>query len=420
MSIVKCQKSQKKEILMKKFVLVAFALSPFILGSLPTFGLSSESITSLEKEVNDLFEKVKPSVVTVKYSTRSKSRRDLVTTGVLIDKEGNLLTTKGFSGKPRVIRVELSNGEEREAEWVGWDRETKLAILKIKGKPFTPALIGNSDNVKTASWAMIVGNSMGLSPSASIGHVSGRREGDLLQLSNNVTPGSSGAGVFNTKGELIGIVAASLSSFRMVQLPRAIEEGIIQGGGSGVAIPINRAMKTSQMIVKEGGDLEPGWLGVYIQNLDDDLKESLDADQGALVSKVVDDSPAEKAGIQEGDVIISIDKEDIKNTNSLQRVVKKKHPGSDVTVSVLRKGKKKNLKAKIGERESDFSRTIIEDLDIQVPDVDMFRGFTRRFTEENEGKMRKEMDHFKQEMKKFRKEMKELKKELSQMKKKKI
>ena len=169
----------------------------------------------------------------------------------------------------------------------------------------------------------------------------------------------------------------------------------------------------------DGINLSPGWLGVYIQDLDSDLKESLKTDDGALVSRVVEDSPAEKAGIQEGDVIVSINKDEIADTKSLQSTVKKIKPGTDAKISVLRKGKKKNLKAKIGEREEDFSRIVIQDLDIKAPDVDIFRSFSRNFKESGD-EFKKEMEKFKKEMKNFRKDMQEMKKELSTIRKKKI
>ncbi|MCH7760606.1 trypsin-like peptidase domain-containing protein [candidate division TA06 bacterium] len=397
---------------MRKYCLIAFCLI------LPGLTFSSQGITSLDKEMNRLFEKVKPSVVSVKFKTRHSTKRNLVTTGVLVDREGHLLTTKNFSGKPKGIRVELEDGEEREAEWIGWDQESKLAVLKVKGKNLIPATIGNSDLVKPASWAMIVGNSMGLSPSISIGHISGKRKGDLLQLNAHMSPGNSGAGVFNTKGELIGIVAASLSSLRIIDLPRMIEERF-SPGGSGVAIPINRAMEISKRIIEKGGDLEPGWLGVYIQDLDDDLKESLDADHGALVSNVVEDSPAEAAGMKEGDVIVAFKGEKIEDTSDLQRTVRKTQPDTKAKITVLRKGKKKTLTAKIGERTDSLNELVFKDMDIEIrpPDVKLFRNFSKQFGED--GKFREEMKKFKKEMKDFRKEMRNLKKELTRLKKKK-
>lgn len=409
---------------MRKFVVMTliYGLSSVV------FSLSfAESITLLEKEMNQLFEKVKPSVVSVKYSMKP----NVVTTGILIDKQGHVVTTRDFSGKPRKIEVELSDGEKREAEWVGGDRESRVAVIKVEGTKLDPAAIGNSDNVMPASWAMIVGNSMGLSPSISIGHISGKRKDGFFQLSANISPGNSGAGVFNTKGELIGIVAARLSPLSSFRAPVEMEdeeveifrfealrgEGFSQGG-SGVAIPINRSMEIAQKILKKGGDLEPGWLGVYIQNLDEDLKESVDADHGVLVSKVVEDSPAEEAGIREGDVIVAFDKEKIEDTKDLQRAVRKTQPGAKAKITVLRKGKKKTFTADIKEREDGFSRVILRDFDLRAPDVRGLRRFSQKF--KGDKGLEKEMREFKKEMKSFKKEMEELKKELKHLQKKKI
>ncbi|HID93467.1 MAG TPA: hypothetical protein EYP60_05155, partial [bacterium (Candidatus Stahlbacteria)] len=280
------------------------SLLPIILVS-TTFG--GPTLGSLEKELKALFDEVKPSIVTVKYRTAGVGLSELfgkklVTTGVIIDTDGHILTTKNFYSDPKDIEVELSNKEKRKAELVGWDAQSKIAVIKIEGDDLVPAKIGSSEDLESGDWALIIGNSFGISPSITLGIVSGRREdGDFIQVSANVSPGSSGAGVFNTDKELIGVVAATLSrNFYLSpnELRIAISRGVFStSDGSTLVIPIERAMSIANDII-EKGSREPGWLGVYISDLSEELKGVVKIEEGAVVKEVVEDSPADKAGIK--------------------------------------------------------------------------------------------------------------------------
>lgn len=364
------------------------------------------SISSLQAEISRLFEQVKPSVPTVVYTIKDK---ELVSTGIVMDNQGHIVTTKDFSGKPGSIEVQFPN-RNRKAKLIGYDRESKLAVLKVEGGGLVPAKLGDSDRVKPATWVMIVGNSLGISPSVSIGLVSGRRtEGDMLQISANISPGNSGAGVFNSDGDLIGVVSAAPTRPLYISLGEGkvktdislLSRGELPVGGSGLLIPINRAKKAMKDVI-EHGTTTYGWLGVVLQKLDEKLKSALGVDRGVLVTDVVEDSPAERGGFKEGDVIITYDKKAVEDVGHLVKIVKATKPGTSVRIVVSRKGKKKNLKVKLGERpEEDL---LLKPWQISLPEfVKQFEKKEKRSLENQVEKLKKEIERLKEELKKLKK-----------------
>jgi len=366
------------------------------------------SISSLQAEISRLFDRVKPSVPTVVYTIGDK---ELVSTGIVMNGDGHILTTKDFSGKPRSVVVQFLK-DERDAKLVGFDRESKLAVLKVDGAGLTPVKIGDSDKVSPATWVMIVGNSLGVSPSVSVGLISGRRVDEgMLQISASINPGNSGAGVFNSEGELIGIVSAALTRPLYITLGgdrqklRAQFEYLTRVGlplgGSGLLIPMNRARKLMRIIV-EHGTTRYGWLGVRLQGLDDLLKSTLDVDHGVLVAGVVKDSPAEKAGAKEGDVILNYDGKNVKDVPHLVEIVRATKPGKKVKVVVSRKGSKKTLKVRVGERPEED--VLLRPWQIQMPDVEEFYKTTEK------KRLEAVIDRLKEEVRKLREDLKKLKK----------
>ncbi|MFQ5906224.1 MAG: S1C family serine protease [bacterium] len=389
--------------------LTSMVLSCLLVPALIASACYGGSISSLQAEIAGLFNKVKPSVPTVVYTFRDK---EFVSTGIVMDGEGHILTTKDFSGTPRSIEVQFLK-DRRDAKLVGYDRESKLAVLKVDNGGFTPAKMGNSDEVVPTTWVMIVGNSLGVSPSVSVGLISGRREDDdMLQISASITPGNSGAGVFNSEGELIGIVSATLSRPLYITMGGGRQKLSAQFkylsrvglplGGSGLLIPMNRARKMMKRII-EHGTTRYGWLGVRLQTLDDLLKSALDVEHGALVSDVIENGPAEKAGIKEGDVILSYGGKHVKDVPHMVEIVRGTQPGEKVKLVVSRKGKRKGLKVRIGERpeEDVFQRR----WHIQMPEVEEFyKSAEKKRLEAVVEKLREEIKKLKGELKRMRKE----------------
>ena len=268
--------------------------------------------------------------------------------GVIITEDGYILTNNHVVKDADKLTVRIDN-RKYDAEIVGKDEKTDIAVVKIDpdGDKLHPAKIGDSDRLVVGEWVVAIGNPFRLEQTMTAGIVSatGRSNIGLTEYENfiqtdcAINPGNSGGALVNLNGELVGINTAIIS----------------RSGGSegvGLAIPINIAKSVMQSIITKGY-VSRGWLGVYIQDINENLKKAfgLDTDKGVLVSSVVEDSPAEKAGIESGDVILKIDGKEIENTLDLRTKIASSSPGTRVTITLLRNGKEKNIDVILGEME---------------------------------------------------------------------
>ncbi len=275
--------------------------------------------------------------------------------GFIIDPEGYMLTNHHvIDGADKIkVRLQVEDKEKNyEAELIGSDQKTDIALLKIKRDandtaPFPYIRLGNSENLEVGEWVIAIGNPFGLSHTVTTGIVSakGRDIGagpydEFIQTDASINPGNSGGPLLNMKGEVIGINTAIIS-------------GNTGGNvGIGFAIPINMAVKIVNDL-KEHGKVTRGWLGVMIQNLTPDLAEtfSLKTTQGALVSEVVPNGPAFKGGLRRGDVIVEFAHQPVENVSALPRLVATTQPGKTVDVVILREGKKQVIRITIDVME---------------------------------------------------------------------
>ena len=242
------------------------------------------------------------------------------------------------------IKVKFANGKEYEAKVVGRDPKTDLAVVKIGGATdLQPLTLGNSDDLKVGSWVVAVGSPFGLEQTVTAGIVSakGRMIGsgpydNFIQTDASINPGNSGGPLINMKGEVVGINTAIIAD----------------GQGIGFAIPINMAKEIVPQL-EEKGHVTRGWLGVSIQEMTPELAKSLGLKEkeGALVAQVVSGSPAEKAGIEQGDVIVEFDGKEITDSKDLPRIVASTPVGESVMVKVSRDGKVMDRQVKLGEME---------------------------------------------------------------------
>ena len=265
--------------------------------------------------------------------------------GVVISKDGYILTNNHVVADAEEILVTFSEKEKHEAKIIGRDPKTDLALIKIKVDKTIPyARLGDSDKLKVGDWVVAIGNPFGLGSTVTAGIVSakGRVIGagpydNFIQTDASINPGNSGGPLFNLDGEVVGINTAIFT----------------QSGGNigiGFAIPINTA-KSVMSQLKEQGRVVRGWLGVTIQGITPEIKEKfgLKSTEGALIGEVAKDSPAEKGGLERGDVIISFDGKKVKEMKDLPPMVAETHVGSKAEIIVIRKGMEKRLKVKIGE-----------------------------------------------------------------------
>jgi len=252
--------------------------------------------------------------------------------GVIVDKEGYILTNNHVIDGADKVKVRLNDGREFPAMVKGQDTRTDLAVLHIKAKDLPVATLGDSDKLEVGEWAIAIGSPFGLEHTVTVGVISAKgRSGlgtgtyeDFVQTDASINPGNSGGPLINIDGEVVGINAM-----------------IIQPGtGIGFAIPINMAKQILNDLIKQGRVVRP-WLGISAQDLTPEMAEHFQVKEkeGVLVSQIHQGTGAEKAGLASGDIIKSVDDKAIKNVNELVKEIQKKKVGQKVKLSTVREGK---------------------------------------------------------------------------------
>jgi serine protease Do len=269
--------------------------------------------------------------------------------GFIIDPSGIVLTNRHVIDGADEITVSVGR-HEYTAKLLGKDARTDVAVLKIEPKESLTVLsLGNSDQTEVGEWVMAVGNPFGLGGnSVTVGVVSYKGRAiplgtpntsvDMLQTDAAINPGNSGGPLLNTRGEVIGINTL------------IITRGVPQSAGVGFAVPINVAKEILPQL-RERGKVVRGWLGVSIQAVTDDMARSLKLKEakGAIVSDVTSDSPAEKAGVKPGDVVIGVDARTVEDNGDLSRYIASKAPNTTVNLRVLREGgQEQTIAVKLG------------------------------------------------------------------------
>ncbi|MSO65303.1 MAG: DegQ family serine endoprotease [Alphaproteobacteria bacterium] len=265
--------------------------------------------------------------------------------GFIIDPRGYVVTNNHVVAEGDQYTVTLDDNRTLEAKLIGKDQKTDLAVLKIESpKPLPAVKWADSDTARVGDWVLAIGNPFGLGGSVSAGIISARGRNinagpydDFLQTDATINKGNSGGPLFNLKGEVVGINTAIFS-------PNGMSAGI------GFAIPANLAKTTVNQLI-DFGRTRRGWLGVQIQSVTEDMVENLklDSPKGALVAKVNKDGPADKAGIEQGDVIIRFDNKPVPEMRDLPRIVAETAVDREVEVVLMRKGKERKVKTKVGE-----------------------------------------------------------------------
>ena len=261
--------------------------------------------------------------------------------GFIISKDGYILTNNHVVEDADEVKVTLSDEKTYDAKIIGTDAKTDLAVLKIKVDHDLPIVpLGDSSKLRVGDWVIAIGNPFGLERTVTAGIVSARGRvigsgpyDDFIQTDASINPGNSGGPLFNLQGEVVGINTAIVAS----------------GQGIGFAIPVNMAKDLLPQL--KTGKVSRGWLGVQIQQVTPELAESFDleSEKGALVADVVEDSPADRAGLKTGDIILSFNGQEVDGMRKLPRLVAAVPPGTKVRMKVLRRGKVKKLKVVIAE-----------------------------------------------------------------------
>ena len=265
--------------------------------------------------------------------------------GFIIDKAGYIVTNNHVIENADEIQVKLNDGDEYDAEIIGRDPSTDLALIKVEADDDLPAVrMGDSDGLKVGQWVLAIGSPFGLEHTVTAGIVSAKDRtigsgpyDDFIQTDASINPGNSGGPLLNMAGEVVGINTAIIAS----------------GQGIGFAVPVNMARNVIDQL-KRHGEVTRGWLGVAIQDLSPELADyyGLDEDQGGvLVTEVFKGDPADKAGIRARDVITSVDGRKVETTRELTRLIAGIGVGDRTTIHVIRDGRKKTFTVEIARRE---------------------------------------------------------------------
>lgn len=289
--------------------------------------------------------------------------RQSLGSGVIISSDGYILTNNHVVKDATIVKIKLyGSKDEYDAKLIGQDPKIDLALLKIDAKKDLPyAEMGDSDALQVGDWVIAIGNPFGLSHTVTKGIVSakGRVIGsgpydDFIQTDTPINFGNSGGPLFNLKGEIVGINTAIISG----------------GQGIGFAIPINMAKNLLPQL--KTGKIVRGYIGIRIKDVTKDLAESfgLEQTEGALVEEVVKNSPADKAGIKEGDIIVEVDGKKVEDSLQLPKLIAMLKPGTSIVVKVIRDKKEQELKIVIGQQgETDIAGTIFDKLGLRLSDT---------------------------------------------------
>ncbi len=271
--------------------------------------------------------------------------------GFIVDPDGLVVTNNHVIEGASEIVVTLNDGTRHPAELVGRDPKTDLALLQIEIDEELPYVsFGDSESTRAGDWVIAIGNPFGLGGTATTGIVSARGRDiqsgpfdDFLQIDAPINHGNSGGPLFDTAGNVIGVNTAIYS-------PNGGNVGI------GFAIPASQVAPVIEQL-RTGGYVERGWLGVQIQQIDEEIATGLglESTDGALIASVVDESPASMAGLQPGDVIIGFENEEIEDIKDLTRQVAEVRPNSKVELQVWREGKTVELEVDLGENPEDLA-----------------------------------------------------------------
>ncbi len=351
------------------FTDVAMAVSPAVVniraekvvkGGGPVFK-HFQSPFGKDDPFHDFFERFFGDVPHREFRERSLG------SGFFIDQEGYIVTNNHVIENADKIKVKLKDGKEYDAEIVGRDAKTDIALIKLKSwRDFRAVKWGDSDALKVGEWVVAIGSPFGLEHTVTAGIVSakGRVIGsgpydDFIQTDASINPGNSGGPLINMKGEVIGINTAIVSR---------------SGGnvGIGFAIPINLARGIIKQL-KVSGTVTRGWLGVSIQNLTPELAEyyGVKDGNGALVGEVFEGDPADKAGIKPKDVIIEVDGAKIEDSRDLSQKIAEIPVGKKITIKVVRSGEEHTIRVNIAKRTDDK-----EILALKQPDEETHLGMT--------------------------------------------
>lgn len=302
--------------------------------------------------------------------------------GFIISSDGYILTNAHVVNEADEVLVKLSDKREFKAKIIGTDKRTDVALIKIEATGLPKVVIGDPNALKVGEWVAAIGSPFGLENTMTAGIVSAKGRAlpqenyvPFIQTDVAINPGNSGGPLFNLRGEVVGVNSQIYSK---------------SGGSMGLSfsIPIDVAIDISNQL-KATGRISRGWLGIGIQEVTKDLAESFGLKQtsGALIAGVEKNSPADKGGLEAGDIILKFDGKPISTSSDLPRVVASTKPGKTVPVEIVRKGANKTLQLSVGEMPSEQVEAPATSKEPAKPEVNKIGLLLRELTAQQKKKL---------------------------------
>jgi len=322
--------------------------------------ISNEGVLyKLQEELSELVEIAKPSVVTIssKTSLSIPSSKDnglfslfsdeeenktvsykMICTGLIYNDEGYIITKSREVKSSKEISVTLHNGKSYHPVYIGYDPTTEISLLKIDAENLVVPKLNLGAKINPGEWVAVIGNSMGCSSSLSLGLINGYIKDDMFQFSATVSPGNSGSPIFNIQGNVVGILTAQVEPDHSAQ--RSGMQNMLSN--TGVALSIDKVSEVIDDLIDTHKN-NTGWLGVS-------LNEHDFMDDHLVIENVIPNSPAQKSGLMEGDILLTYNNENVKSANQLGHLIKNTAPGKTVTINILRRNTRLNVFVEIARR----------------------------------------------------------------------
>jgi serine protease Do len=285
-------------------------------------------------------------------------REDSLGSGVIVSPDGYILTNNHVIDGATDVRVTLADKRQLKAKVVGADPKTDIAVLKVEGSGFPAITIGDSSKVQVGDYALAIGDPFGVGQTVTMGIISAMNRGnlgiedyeDFIQTDAPINPGNSGGALVNDRGELVGINTAILS------------HGSGGNEGIGFAIPINMARNVMSQIL-DHGKVNRAYLGIMVQDITPGISKAMNLKnmKGVLVGDVSPSGPAQRSGVQRGDVILEINGKTMEDSRELRNTVSMMNPDANVNLKLLRDGKITDVTVKLGELPTDKEQAKAED-----------------------------------------------------------
>ncbi|MDZ7724001.1 MAG: PDZ domain-containing protein [candidate division KSB1 bacterium] len=310
----------------------------------------ANTLANIQKDIKQVIQTVEPSIFSIsarhayqinksqssgQNHSSSSQTYEIVTmaSGISIDSCHIITQTPAVAGA-RTVSVTLPDGSEKQGEVIGSDDKHGFSIIRVKNATFPSVSIANSDHVGTGSFVLIIGNSLGVSPVASLGFVNCLRSDGMIQISLNLAAGSTGGAVFNTKGQFVGILSPGMTRANS-------DYSVMQPRETILAYPANQIIQSMSSII-ENGHKPNGYLGIRGEDWPGKLG-------GTHVVGVTPNSPADQAGLQVGDIILSFNSHNITATYDLARTVRHHQPNDSVQLRILRGHQVKTVNLELGQ-----------------------------------------------------------------------